>query len=289
MSGNRRISPVKVAKLVFMLLGILAAIVAATAVTVKLIINAVKKPGRGEPARGTSVVSVSSNGKSSKYDEYADTRYAVDVAEYLDAIEPESDEYLTLVSPASPLSGDYVPDDLVDCGFTRDDGRDTQQLREKAAKALAAWMAESDALGKRNGIAVTSGYRSYASQKSLFNWYCDQYQNKFATRAEVEEYVSTFSNPPGASEHQTGLCMDISNLSFSSDEFAGTPEAEWLAESCWKFGFILRYPKEKTEITGIQYEPWHFRYVGRYHAMKMRETGQCLEEYVKTLAESGAK
>ena len=90
-------------------------------------------------------------------------------------------------------------------------------------------------------------------------------------------------NPPGASEHQTGLTADIHTLSSASLKFAGTPAAVWLEENAQYFGFILRYPEDKTEITGIMYEPWHFRFVGRYHAMRITELGMCLEEYMKYL------
>lgn len=219
-----------------------------------------------------------------KYAEYDDTAYAIDVSQYLSYIEPRSDEYLFLVNPSHPLAADYVPPDLTDCIHTRQDGRATQQLRLNAAKALEAFLAEGEALGKVDNVSVTSAYRSYAYQDYLFNLYCEENMDKFPTREEVEKYVLTFSTRPGTSEHQSGLCMDMHNLGSANVAFAEKPEAKWLAENCYRFGFILRYPEDKTEITGITYEPWHFRYVGRYHATRMHELGLCLEEYIEQYA-----
>lgn len=219
-----------------------------------------------------------------KYAEYDDTAYATDVSQYLEYIEPRSDEYLFLVNPTHTLAADDVPADLTDCIYTRQDGRKTQQLRLYAAKALEAFMAEGKALGKVDRVSVTSAYRSYEYQDYLFNLYCEENKDKFPTREEVENYVLTFSTRPGTSEHQSGLCMDMHNLGSANVAFAQKPEAKWLAENCYRFGFILRYPADKTEITGITYEPWHFRYVGRYHATRMHELGLCLEEYIEQYA-----
>lgn len=215
-----------------------------------------------------------------KYAAYDDTEYAIDISEYLAYIEPRSDAYLFLVNPANPLQADYVPPDLTDCIYTRKDGRATQKLRLNAAKALEALMAEGELLGKVNNVSVTSAYRSYEYQDYLFNLYCEQNKDKYPTREQVEAYVLTFSTRPGTSEHQSGLCMDMHNLGSANVAFAKKPEAKWLAENCYRFGFVLRYPEDKTEVTGITYEPWHFRYVGRYHATRMQELGLCLDEYI---------
>ena len=85
---------------------------------------------------------------------------------------------------------------------------------------------------------------------------------------------------PGTSEHQSGLCCDLHNLPSASQAFANTEEYRWLLQNCAKFGFILRYPKDKTDITKIMFEPWHYRYVGRYHAQIIMSEGLCLEEYM---------
>lgn len=218
-----------------------------------------------------------------KYAEFDNTEYAVDVSGYMQYIEPKTDDYLFLVNPEHTLSADYVPPDLTDCIYTRKDGRNTQQLRLYAAKALEAFMSEGQALGKVDNVSVTSAYRSYKYQGQLFETYCNKHQSKFATREECEKYVLTFSTRPGTSEHQSGLSLDMHNLGSANSAFANKPEAKWLAENCYRFGFILRYPEGKTDITGIKYEPWHFRYVGRYHATKIHNSGLCLEEYIEQL------
>lgn len=217
------------------------------------------------------------------YEERVGKEYKIDITEYLEYIEPkDKDEFVFLVNPTHTLASDFVPNDLVDSIYTRKDGRATQQLRINAAKALEAFLAEGKLNGVNN-ITITSAYRSYSYQDYLFNLYCEQNQHKFATREECEEYVLTFSTKPGTSEHQSGLCMDMHNLPSASEEFAKTPEAQWLAENCYRFGFILRYPEDKTDITKIIYEPWHFRFVGREAATKMNELGMCLEEYIDYL------
>ena len=88
---------------------------------------------------------------------------------------------------------------------------------------------------------------------------------------------------PGTSEHNLGLAVDICALDYQilDDAQADTPEQQWLMEHCWEYGFILRYPAEKQDITGIIYEPWHYRYVGRDHAQAIRQSGQCLEEFLQ--------
>ena len=185
-------------------------------------------------------------------------------------------EYLTLVNVSHPLSSDYVPQDLTVIENTRDDGRAPQQMRLYAAKALEALFKEMEAAGFTD-VDVTSGYRSYSYQESLFNQRLEQYaylgDGAYAAAAQIV-------NPPGSSEHQSGLCVDMHNISTGADvSFGETEQFKWLRDNCWKFGFILRYPEDKTEITGISYEPWHYRYVGRYHAQQMYELGMCLEEY----------
>jgi hypothetical protein len=113
--------------------------------------------------------------------------------------------------------------------------------------------------------------------------------NVWDGRAQAEAIVEKYSCRAGTSEHQSGLCADLHNQVSANEDypeiFANTPEGKWITENCWKFGFVLRFPPHKTEITGINYESWHFRYVGRYHAYLMNEKDMCLEEYVEYLAQ----
>lgn len=217
--------------------------------------------------------------------EPSDVVFVSDLSAYEKYMNPsERDAYLLLVNPANPLDESYVPSDLTDVVDTRDDGRATQQMALYAEKSLEAFLIEARACGCKN-VSVTSAYRSYSRQSYLFNIYVEQEMaaDSSLTRAAAEAIVLTYSCRAGTSEHQSGLCCDMHNMSSAQVAFAKTDEAKWLAENAWKFGFILRFPEEKTEITGISYEPWHFRYVGRYHAERMRELNMCLEEYVAYL------
>ena len=113
------------------------------------------------------------------------------------------------------------------------------------------------------------------------------------TQEEIEANVATYSCAPGTSDHQTGLAVDVVQTSLPSkfnsliQEFGETEAGIWLEENCWKFGFVLRFPPDKEDITGIIYEPWHFRFVGRTHAAKMKELDMCLEEYIVYLTQTG--
>ena len=103
------------------------------------------------------------------------------------------------------------------------------------------------------------------------------------SREEAQKIVDTYSAKPGTSEHQTGLCCDMHNLPSADQRFAKQDAYKWLLENCYKFGFILRFPEDKEDITGYSFEPWHYRFVGRYHASEMHRVGMCLEEYVAYL------
>lgn len=221
---------------------------------------------------------------SEEPDPYGDERYSytTDISDFYDAIvlPDEPDKFLVLVNKDNKLGRNDVPENLVDCVNTRDDGRDTQKLVYEAELALQAFLNEARAMGF-DDVSVTSAYRGYYTQDYLFDMYVDRELHKFDTREEAEEYVSTYSSRPGTSEHQTGLCLDMHNLSAASQAFGETEAAEWLADNAYKFGYILRYPEDKEDITEIMWEPWHFRFVGRYHATRIHELGLCLEEYIE--------
>lgn len=127
-------------------------------------------------------------------------------------------------------------------------------------------------IGKK--IMSVSGFRSYDYQKGLYNKY---------VKRDGEKKASMYSAKPGHSEHQTGLAFDIGGVDkkhWVTDSFADTEEAKWLKDNAHRYGFILRYPKGKTDITGYKYEPWHFRYIGVEHATKVYESKLTLEEYL---------
>ena len=117
-------------------------------------------------------------------------------------------------------------------------------------------------------IYMSSAYRSYSYQNTLYNNYVSQYGR---------EQADTFSARAGHSEHQTGLAIDVNTI---DDSFAYTPEAVWLAQHAHEYGFIIRYPKDKENITGYKYEPWHIRYLGVETATAVYNSGLTLEEYL---------
>lgn len=123
---------------------------------------------------------------------------------------------------------------------------------------------------KKLGLSlwISSGYRSYDLQASLYNRYKARDGKAAADR---------YSARPGHSEHQTGLCFDLNTITQS---FANTAEGRWVAKNCWRYGFIIRYPQGKESKTGYMYEPWHLRYLGETLAKKVYDSGLCLEEYL---------
>ena len=140
------------------------------------------------------------------------------------------------------------------------------QLDETALAAFEK-MKQSAAADGLN-LFISSGYRSYEYQENLYNKYAAERGSSAADEVSAR---------PGHSEHQSGLCMDINSTEFS---FADTEVAKWLDEHCAEYGFIIRFPQGKEEITGYEYEPWHIRYVGEEVAKEITQKGMCLEEYL---------
>lgn len=162
------------------------------------------------------------------------------------------EDILVLVNKLNSLPSDYVPKDLRGVNLPSVKGKD--QLRAVAASALEAMFKDAKSAG--HILYARSGYRSYSRQSQIFYGYVEKYG-----RVKTE----TFSAPPGMSEHQTGLTMDISSKSVNFslvERFGELPEGIWVKDNAWMYGFIIRYPKDKTAITKYSYEPWHLRYVG---------------------------
>lgn len=143
----------------------------------------------------------------------------------------------------------------------------TTCLTEETLSAFNAMQADAEAIGLN--LYISSGFRSYSYQENLYNNYVLQ---------DGKEEADTYSARPGHSEHQTGLAFDLNTI---DDSFAYTAEGKWVAENCYKYGLILRYPKGKETKTGYQYESWHLRYVGNELAQKLYNNGEwiTLEEY----------
>jgi len=188
-------------------------------------------------------------------------------------------EYLILVNKTHVLPDDFSPaEKLVDIRDTRKD-RAAEKMVYTAEVALHAMLKEAAANGYGD-VTITSGYRSIAKQQSLFNMYVNQEMAKGKDRESAIAAASVYSAYPGTSEHHTGLCADMHNLPAASQTFGSTGAAKWLAANAHKFGFILRFPQDKVDITGYMWEPWHFRFVGVYHATQIYNGGMCLEEYL---------
>jgi len=206
-----------------------------------------------------------------------------DLSAYEQYMDPENcEEYLILVNADNTLDASHIPADLAEVANTRNDGREKQLLRSCAAYALEALFTELQAEGFTD-VSVMSGYRAYADQASLHDQYIadEMAKDPSLTWDEAKALVLTYSAEPGTSEHQTGLCVDMHNLWSADVAYANEPSYEWLTENAWKFGFILRYPEDKTAVTGISFEPWHWRFVGRDAASAIHNGSMCLEEYLE--------
>ncbi|MCR5782041.1 MAG: D-alanyl-D-alanine carboxypeptidase family protein [Clostridia bacterium] len=152
---------------------------------------------------------------------------------------------------------------------------------EQMDSRAAYWYDKMYEAAKKDGILLTpvSGYRSYADQKRLFKEFVDEYRAAGKTGYESEKLASTRRMPEGSSEHNIGICMDIITAS-SSDNFEKTAAYRWLSANAADYGFILRYPYDKQDVTGVKFEPWHWRYVGVKNARAIKDSGKCLEEYL---------
>ncbi|MBE5799258.1 MAG: D-alanyl-D-alanine carboxypeptidase family protein [Clostridiales bacterium] len=190
-------------------------------------------------------------------------------------IMPHQDPTDTLILVNKYNRAPAVPITLVkpDIPPTREALSENIYMQPKAAAALEELFAGAKADGLT--LLATSGFRSYSTQKAIF-------ERKLETMSEKAANASVAK--PGYSEHQTGLAMDVEGLSSLGiglvDDFGETPEGKWLAENCHEYGFIIRYPKGKTDITGYIYEPWHVRYVGKEAAAEIAALDVTLEEYI---------
>lgn len=191
-------------------------------------------------------------------------------------------KYLYLANKQNPVGESYDPGTLVTLS-TLYATRANISLESRTAQALMAMMEEMWASGIRD-VKVTSGYRTYQNQRSLYEQYIAQEIAEGYSREEAIRRAEAYSAPPGYSEHQTGFVVDFitSSMSELDESFENTAAFAWLSANCYRFGFILRYPKsaEKIAITGYQYEPWHYRFVGREAATEIMKRGITLEEFL---------
>ncbi|MBQ4467961.1 MAG: D-alanyl-D-alanine carboxypeptidase family protein [Firmicutes bacterium] len=183
-------------------------------------------------------------------------------------------DLLVLVNKYYGLSSDYYPSDMVSVAskYSTYSGAKMKSVAYKAFKKMYNAAADKDL-----NFKICSAYRSYSQQRSLFNNY--MYSRGASTAFILSAY-------PGRSEHHTGLAIDLltgRNGWAMSNSFGNTKEGKWIKKHCAEYGFILRYPDGKTDITGYGYESWHLRYVGKDVAKEIMSNGLTLEEYLDKL------
>ena len=186
------------------------------------------------------------------------------------------DPRMILVNRTHKMPEDY-PVETKECGSAT---AINKTLQTEAAEAFLSMQAAA----ARDGVDVRmqSGYRSVSYQKKLYDNKTQYYRDKGLSEAAAREKAAAIVNPPGCSEHNCGLAADLNSPEHTTLDtgFADTAAFRWLCENAEQYGFILRYPKEAESVTGITYEPWHWRYVGRDNALAIRASGLSLEEYL---------
>lgn len=197
--------------------------------------------------------------------------------EEVPAVDPTDTWELLLANPDNVLPEDFsVKTAQVQGSFVMD---------ERVAEAMKLMIADAKAQGV--DLMICSAYRSIQRQQELFDAEVANQMAAGKSKADAEAITATMIAVPGTSEHHTGLAADIVTPTHQTldPEFADTAAGKWLLENAADYGFILRYPEDKQEITKIIYESWHYRYVGEEHAKAIKESGLCLEEYLEQLKE----
>ncbi len=180
----------------------------------------------------------------------------------------ENNWNLTLVNSGYRIPDSYTPDLVYVCGSS-----------ERLDSQVAKYYEKMFEAASKDGVYLTpcSGYRSYETQERNYNNKIGYYESLGYAKKEAAVKAATIIMPPGSSEHNLGYAMDIVCV---DEWFEDTDEFQWLMENAADYGFILRYPKDKQDVTKVTYEPWHWRYVGVEAAKEMKATGQVLEEYL---------
>jgi len=198
-----------------------------------------------------------------------------------------SSKYMILVNRDFRVSSDYVPADLVTYPGS------SYRLERKCSESLKK-MIDACAANGGERLVLYSGYRSYQTQYNKYYGKINQYIASGYSKAQATTMTDQYYAPPGGSEHHTGLAADICTPSVVNkhgqlhSSFGTTAEGKWLRNNCYKYGFILRYDSGKEGITGYNYEPWHFRYVGTEHATKIFKSKLTYEEYITDLKKTAS-
>lgn len=216
--------------------------------------------------------------------------YQTDVTQYLEYINSKDEYIYTLLNKQNPADRDF-PEDKDSLIEIPAEYRkpDAIYLYKIALNALIPMMNDMFAQNI-DDVFVTSAYRRYDKQQQLFDSYVAELMNKYGWKEDIA-YAEVLKDTalPGQSEHQTGLCVDFMTHSMNKldNSFEETEAFEWLKENSWKYGFVLRYPKDKESVTGYIYESWHYRFVGVDVASVMYQTGLCYEEYLEIFGNQG--
>lgn len=217
--------------------------------------------------------SSSSSDSLSSEDSTMDIRIKDDTDPVTSSAPDKTEWNLILVNQWNLLPEDYNP--------TVTQLKNGHAIDERAYPDLQDMMDDCRAAGLNP--LICSSYRTMEKQKTLFSNKVNEYLAQGYSQEKAEEAAGKLVAVPGTSEHQLALALDIVDVSnqLLDESQENTPVQKWLMKNSWKYGFILRYPTDKSDITGISYEPWHYRYVGKEAAKEIYESGVCLEEYLE--------
>ena len=196
------------------------------------------------------------------------------------SVEAASNWQLRLVNAANPLPDDFEPETSNIAGYEH------RPFDMRAADWLEKMLHDAEQDGCK--LYLVSGYRSIGRQRALFQIKTEELMQQGLAAQQAEQEAARWVARPGTSEHNLGLAADIVSADWYTthndltEDFEQTPAFAWLKANCAEYGFILRYPKEKEAVTGISYEPWHYRYVGQEAAKQIMLTGITLEEYLQS-------
>ena len=185
-------------------------------------------------------------------------------------------DLLVLVNKQYKLPSTYAPSDLVRASNSGIRRGENYYLRNILIPDLTNMV--NDAKSSGIDLSIVSGYRSYQTQVSTYNYWLTKNNNNI-------DYVDTFSARPGHSQHQLGTAIDFSSSEIGDrlgDTFAYTNASKWLIENAYKYGFVISFPKGYESITGYKYESWHYRYIGKANSTEMINSGMILENYLRT-------
>ena len=194
----------------------------------------------------------------------------------------QSGEEVLVVNPWHFVPYDYSPNLVTFYDYAQ--YADGNVLDESCIDPLLEMLGDCQTAG--HSVRIVSSYRRQVTQETLFNNKVDYFLSQGYDIDKAREEAGKVVATPGTSEHQLGLAVDLidSSYPYLDEGQEQTPAQKWLMEHCWDYGFILRYPNGKTDKTGIIYEPWHYRYVGKELAAELKTSGLCLEEYLEALA-----